>query len=491
MVPVQTIKIAVMGPSGVGKTTLRKIFFDQSNPIELLAKRLEPTYGVETHRYELGNSIVVHDLAGQQLDDWLTTSTEVIEGSDLVLLLLDARDPLEENGRLVDKVLRVVERVCPNATVGAFFHKVDLLNELDLKEVEKYVDRLSVVHPGLVVASTSFAQRHFLSTFRSFVNLVKECLVRIEQDAQADVFIKLDILNSLIDVGTVPLETLLASINADSAESLEKVKELRDQGFLLVQESMNSVELSSKGKAMLEEVQRKTYCRVQEAISKGSPAIAGLILADRQGRPFFMFESEHHFFESLSQDPEMRGDPTLISMFFSAIGAFSKTIDAFGFSSIDMTMADTRICAIARGDMVGLFFTHTVKLDDAVKNAMSKFLARVLDRHAAAVDFFLKKGSTQPFEDARDSLVDAIKELNDEVVEIREAQRKFKQQDVLALYQELLSKAPTRPENGEMLEKLKSLVVRYLVSEEVGVAYQLEDLVKRSNLQLLGRGNFS
>ena len=64
------IKIVLVGPAAVGKTTFRHIFFDRDNPFDLLQKSLEPTHNIETNVYSFETLIAVHDLAGQQLDDW-------------------------------------------------------------------------------------------------------------------------------------------------------------------------------------------------------------------------------------------------------------------------------------------------------------------------------------------------------------------------------------------------------------------------------------
>ena len=60
------IKIVFIGPRNAGKTTLRKIFFEGEEPNQFLINPLEPTQGMENIIFNIGEEIVVFDLAGQQ-----------------------------------------------------------------------------------------------------------------------------------------------------------------------------------------------------------------------------------------------------------------------------------------------------------------------------------------------------------------------------------------------------------------------------------------
>ena len=91
------IKILLIGPSGVGKTTLKKIFFEQSNPIQLLKESLEPTVDKVTTKYDIGGIIAIHDLAGQQINHWLSDSPQAFYEADLIICVLDSSKEWEEN----------------------------------------------------------------------------------------------------------------------------------------------------------------------------------------------------------------------------------------------------------------------------------------------------------------------------------------------------------------------------------------------------------
>ena len=74
-------KIIFVGPSGAGKTTLRKLFFEGENSTKLLEYALEPTYGEESLILRLPGikeDIGIFDLAGQENERWLSTAENSI-----------------------------------------------------------------------------------------------------------------------------------------------------------------------------------------------------------------------------------------------------------------------------------------------------------------------------------------------------------------------------------------------------------------------------
>ena len=64
-------KIIFIGPPGVGKTTLRRVFFEGESSRKLLEYAIEPTYGKETLILDFSQSIGIFDLAGQENERWL------------------------------------------------------------------------------------------------------------------------------------------------------------------------------------------------------------------------------------------------------------------------------------------------------------------------------------------------------------------------------------------------------------------------------------
>ena len=131
------IKIILIGPGGIGKTTIRKVFFDQENPFTILKTTLDPTRGDEINFYSLGKTISIHDLAGQQIDNWLNEDSMIFNETDLVICMLDCQDEWDYSKKFLQGILNVTNAICENAKLIVFFHKIDLISDIEKKKLEQ------------------------------------------------------------------------------------------------------------------------------------------------------------------------------------------------------------------------------------------------------------------------------------------------------------------------------------------------------------------
>ncbi|MHA1560631.1 MAG: GTPase domain-containing protein, partial [Promethearchaeota archaeon] len=82
-------KIVFTGPPKVGKTTLRKIFFEGENPSKLLEYSLTPTHGKESILLKLKENVGIFDLAGQENERWFETDEKsVFFDADIIIIVL-------------------------------------------------------------------------------------------------------------------------------------------------------------------------------------------------------------------------------------------------------------------------------------------------------------------------------------------------------------------------------------------------------------------
>ena len=144
-------RLVLIGPPGVGKTTLFKMFFEGLSPSKLLETSMEPTRGLEYHTcsgyYEftstrelakkvLGSgafpfTITVVDAAGQELEKWLGIESNVVfPGTDIVYHVFDVSRWLEDDYRvhLKKEILTVMKNLAsnePSACLCAVGNKFD------------------------------------------------------------------------------------------------------------------------------------------------------------------------------------------------------------------------------------------------------------------------------------------------------------------------------------------------------------------------------
>jgi predicted transcriptional regulator len=311
----------------VGKTTLRKVFFDQENPLKLITETLEPTYGVETSIYNLGGKIAVHDLAGQQLEEFLTSSSSALDGADLILAVLDSNDSWESNNVLWQKIDEVRKVQCPDAYLSIFFHKVDLLNFDQYRTLDQIVQVTFAGKPNTSAFLTSIDKQFFLRTYQAFITSIRKSLFRAGDAISRDFFVKLDILTQFAEKNTTSIDDLVTKLGVDSEIVQQNLKEMEDKGYVILKDTLRQVELSEIGQHIVKTTRNNLFLQIQEALSSNVEFIKAMILSDKIGRMILLFETEPGFIQKLNGIPETPLDPVFVSMFLSAIGNFGLSLD--------------------------------------------------------------------------------------------------------------------------------------------------------------------
>ena len=164
-------KMVLVGPTGVGKTSIYNSYFEMGNPKTLLDHSLEPTRGINSSLYSLFDShFGVFDLAGQENDLWLSTSQDIFNHSNLIICIFDVMNSLESIISFLIKILQIKKRLhLSECKIITFIHKVDLVEPSYVFHKIKAIDDFfkSQYRRGqeIEIYKTSIAEEFFFSTY--------------------------------------------------------------------------------------------------------------------------------------------------------------------------------------------------------------------------------------------------------------------------------------------------------------------------------------
>lgn len=125
-------RILIIGPPAAGKSTIRRVFFEDGSPKDLLDSPLEPTRGIENYAYNwLDVTAGIVDSAGQEIERWLGLDSKLaFSESDSIIFVIDAvKFPEYQNQILEDltSALEAKEKHAIKSQFNIFLHKIDLI----------------------------------------------------------------------------------------------------------------------------------------------------------------------------------------------------------------------------------------------------------------------------------------------------------------------------------------------------------------------------
>ena len=126
-------KLVFVGPPGVGKTTLRKIFFEGEHSSHLLKYSLTPTHGLESIILNLNEDIGIFDLAGQENEKWLEGKEKnVFHDAENIIVVVEAKASFEDIYNFTKKIIKIREDSFGFTYISLLVHKIDLLDKGEL-----------------------------------------------------------------------------------------------------------------------------------------------------------------------------------------------------------------------------------------------------------------------------------------------------------------------------------------------------------------------
>ncbi len=178
-------KLVLVGPAAAGKTTFKRIFFENVNPLKLLETGLDPTWGIENSAFFFFSQMIgVWDLAGQELSAWFGDRQDVFQQASSIVCMMSVSDALKENASFLVNLLKIKRDIAPNAELFLLLNKCDLISLLDAQNtILNLCDFMRVKHPELATLCTpgsfkltSVAQPFFLRTLAVAFKIIKSCV---------------------------------------------------------------------------------------------------------------------------------------------------------------------------------------------------------------------------------------------------------------------------------------------------------------------------
>ena len=246
-------KLVLVGPAGVGKTSIYNSIFEMGNPKSFLDEALEPTRGFNSSIYSLFNSrFGVFDLAGQENDLWLSTNQDIFENSNLIICVFDIMNSLELIISFLIKILQIKKRLqLSDCKIIAFIHKIDLVEPSyvfhKIKAIDEFFKTQYRRGQEIEIYKTSISEEFFFSTYsligeiltllfhreeraqleqKKLANINNEIkmLLKMEKEVYYDKEVLSNELNFKIDDVTSHIERLLQINFVQSNETLDSFK---------------------------------------------------------------------------------------------------------------------------------------------------------------------------------------------------------------------------------------------------------------------------
>jgi len=354
-------KVIFVGPSGAGKTTLRKIFFEGESASKLLEYALEPTYGEESLILRLpglNKDVGVFDLAGQENQRWLESEDKsIFNDTKIILIILDITAEFDLILDFIRKVIDIRNEITPDSFVYVLMHKIDLVGHKKIRDIKTRVKSSFSNENAIKILFTSLKKQYITQTFSYFIEILKKCLQDETQDDNLmfnviDESVKL--VNIIDDEITITKKVLEEKLNRPSklVEYLLESLINKDHIERKIVNNQEVFSLTDKGKTSFKEI-LKTFSAesLNETETDGLitenfygekiPSFIGAFVADKDGRTLLtieLFENalEKFILSSTKTDEDVVPvDLDLIPMFISALEKFSLELniqDLTGFS---------------------------------------------------------------------------------------------------------------------------------------------------------------
>ncbi|MFX0101085.1 MAG: hypothetical protein ACFFCS_16035 [Candidatus Hodarchaeota archaeon] len=432
-------KITFIGPAGVGKTTLRKIFFEGENSQYLLRFALDPTLGKESIVLDFKDKIGVFDLAGQENKRWFNSEDkEVFYNTDVILCVIDVTFTSEEIIDFLRKVIEVRHDLGLNSFIYLVIHKIDLLSQKELSNMQKRVLKglKQIKKPNyLRIEYTSITERNFLDTLLVFVDILQTTVKKTIPLEKLDFgLVKsiLILLDQFVDQNEMDYEALKrffirnTSFLQFSEERLEElITQLTAKKILEISEKddKKTVILTFEGKVKvnnllvnfsLENLQKleQDFAEIEPPPVINVPPFLGFLLADELGRTIMAVDCELGGFRThLGKDTDVEVE--LIPMFINALDNFSREIYVIDLNEFKLTGHNLTMYIFGHETFMITFFLNPNVYLRHFEQEIQEFLISLINSNRELFDRAVRLGIVDHMEPLIEKSRGWLKSMND------------------------------------------------------------------------------
>lgn len=385
-----TNKIIIVGPSGAGKTTLRKIFFEGENALYILKFALEPTHGQETIILKLKEEIGIFDLAGQENKRWFETDDKVIfSNTRIILVVIDITTQIIVAIKFIKKIIEIRKELTPHSQICVLMHKIDLINQKELNEIKSKINDALSEEKLISVYFTSVQKEYFITTFSIFIEILNIC-IQNEKSSEKFAF---DLLNETIrflhqidkelTASTSDIQLKLNITGENLNIIIDNLVQKGQIQFTPINDE-NVFTLTEKGKnnfnKILNNFSLKSILEVKDEVKITDfrkpfkiPPFVGYFVADKDSLTLFTIElfdgALLKFMKDKTETPieDDKFDINLIPMFISALEKFLKEINIQNLSGFTLRGINLKMQIFAFDDYTVTFFMNpniNIKLID-------------------------------------------------------------------------------------------------------------------------------
>ncbi|KKN57277.1 hypothetical protein LCGC14_0563580 [marine sediment metagenome] len=246
-------KIILVGPPNSGKTSMKKVFFDNLDPSNILKNPLTPTMGCEIHTFNImKNKISFFDLAGQENKRWMTEDKNIFKKSNLIICIFEIQKSLEEIIQFLEGIRQILKKYhLKEISIYIFLNKIDLRSKSysDLKKNSLIKNLKQFPLKFSDVELTSIEAEYFYKTYKKIIEIINNLL------NEKKILDKFEIVNiktclSIILDSEVPKtykkDSIAKKFKLTNEEVVHYLKMLEQLGFLKTSDNFQTFKITNR-----------------------------------------------------------------------------------------------------------------------------------------------------------------------------------------------------------------------------------------------------